>query len=402
MVDVKTIIDRTIVDVLLDMPYYGHVLCQLTKIYTDAVGTIGVGKKRDGLLLNLYISPKYMEGVFQRAPSAMAAYAHLKEVMKHECLHLIFNHIFLDLPDKMREKVACELSVNSYIDRKNLIGQCIFPEDYKLPPKLGVMDYYKRLPQTKTYIVFIGGGKKKGQDGDGEGAQSLDSHEGWKECDVEDALLKDVLRKAKEACDALDSWGNMPSELREAIGAATGFEEQKVDWQTVLRDFLASASETNLDYTNRRPSRRYGTRPGTRKEEVLSLAIGIDTSGSISDEALRMFFDELYWIHRRGAKITVFECDCEIGREYDFGDLDLSGITGGGGTDLEPVVREATERGYDALIYFTDGYAPKIETDYNIPTILVLPEDSVQRRKDLPLDADFVFHVRETGEVDVM
>ena len=31
MAVVKTIIDRVIVDVLLDMPYYGHVLCQLTK-----------------------------------------------------------------------------------------------------------------------------------------------------------------------------------------------------------------------------------------------------------------------------------------------------------------------------------------------------------------------------------
>ena len=355
--------------------------------------------------MNLYVSPKYVESVFKRANSALAAFAHLKEVMKHECLHLIFGHIFLSLPDKAREKLACELSVNSYIDRKNLIDQGLFPEDFKMPPKLGVMEYYNRLPETKVTSYALGGKGKKGEQGE-DGVPSLDSHEGWKDCDADDVqlqtLVKDVLRKAKDACDSLDSWGNMPSELRAAIGEATGFEEQKVDWQTVLRDFLASAAETSLDYTNRRPSRRYGTRPGTKKEEVLSLAIGIDTSGSISDEALRMFFDELYWIHRRGAKITVFECDCEIGREYDFGDLDLSGITGGGGTDLEPVVREASDRGYDALIYFTDGYAPEIEADYNIPTILVLPEDSVHRREDLPLDADFVFHVRKTGEVEVM
>ena len=215
-------------------------------------------------------------------------------------------------------------------------------------------------------------------------------------------MVKDILRKAKDTCNTLDSWGNMPSELREMIDQATAVQEQKVDWQTILRSFLSSSAETALDYTNRRPSRRYGTRPGTRKEEELRVAIGIDTSGSIDGYSLAMFFSELYWIHRQGAQITVFECDCQIGREYDFRDLDLSSITGGGGTDLEPVFREASDRGFDALIYFTDGYAPKIQENYNIPTILVLPEDSVHRREDLPVESDFVFHVRKTGEVDVV
>ena len=155
MSDVPTITNRVIIDVLRDMPYYGHVLCQLTKIYSDSIGTLGVGRKRDGMLLNLYVSPTYVQSVFKKAPSTVAAYSHLAEVMKHECLHVIFGHLFLNLPDKHRQEIACELSVNSYIDRNRLVDKGVFPQDYKLPEKLGVMEYYNRLPPTQKITLML-------------------------------------------------------------------------------------------------------------------------------------------------------------------------------------------------------------------------------------------------------
>ncbi|MBO4631032.1 MAG: hypothetical protein J5858_03830 [Lentisphaeria bacterium] len=44
-------------------------------------------------------------------------------------------------------------------------------------------------------------------------------------------------------------------------------------------------------------------------------------------------------------------------------------VKGRGGTDLEPVFKEASERHFDALIYFTDAFAPKVKENYSIPVL---------------------------------
>ena len=65
--------------------------------------------------------------------------------------------------------------------------------------------------------------------------------------------------------------------------------------------------------------------------------------------------------------------------------------------------KAASQRRFDALVYFTDGYAPEIATDYHIPTILVVKNNTLHRRSGgfvYPF-ADFVFLLRDGGEVEV-
>jgi predicted metal-dependent peptidase len=138
--------------------------------------------------------------------------------------------------------------------------------------------------------------------------------------------------------------------------------------------FVATCAESSLDYTVKRVSRRYGTRPGTRKEDVLNLAVAVDTSGSISDDQLRLFFNEIRWVWKNGVSITVFEADTKVQAKYKFKGKFNGKVHGRGGTDLEPALKE-TEGRYDALIYFTDFYAPMIGRRYNIPTLWVLTTD---------------------------
>jgi predicted metal-dependent peptidase len=135
--------------------------------------------------------------------------------------------------------------------------------------------------------------------------------------------------------------------------------------------FVASATESNLDYTMKRISKRFGTRPGTRKEDVLNIAVAVDTSGSVCDEQLTKFFNEINWIWRNGAVITMYEADADIGRSYPYRGKFNGQVTGRGGTDLNPVLREV-EGKYDALIYFTDFEAPPLERQFRIPTLWVI------------------------------
>ena len=207
-----------------------------------------------------------------------------------------------------------------------------------------------------------------------EEVQILDNHSPWEEVandPVAQAMVKDIICKANEACrKAGNKWGNIPGDLKEKILLCEEIREPIIPWEVVLKDFLASASETVLDYTMRRPSKRYGTRPGTRKEDILSIAIGIDTSGSIDHEMLSLFFNELEWINKSGNKITVFEWDTRIQREYDFRDFDNE-IQGGGGTDPTEFLETVSERNFDCAIVFTDLYFSKITEDYRLPVLWV-------------------------------
>jgi predicted metal-dependent peptidase len=182
-------------------------------------------------------------------------------------------------------------------------------------------------------------------------------------------FAKDIVRKSKDLCNR--SYGDIPGNVIEQIDEMLKLKVPIVPWQRVLRMFVASATESNLDYTMKRISKRFGTRPGTRKEDVLNIAVAVDTSGSVSDEQLLKFFNEINWIWRNGAVVTMYEADADIGCSYPYKGKFNGKITGRGGTDLNPVLREV-EGKYDALIYFTDFEAPPIERKFNIPTLWVL------------------------------
>ena len=420
--DVEHAVNSAIIQILRDNMFYGHIVCQLPKVYTTSVETFAVGKCNGSYLISLFINPDYVESKYKRYGSKKA-FDHICQVIHHEILHIIFKHLWLTKPNKLKLDIACECSVNSYIDKNKILDKCVFPKDFGLKDKLGVEEYYNKLsiPESKSIRIVVGGDDNDMSDnhsgndetitGDDSKGKSItiyveDSHDRWEEIKddkISQILIRDIVEKAKHVAEKSNQWGNVPHEIREAVDNMLTIQEEKISWETVLKEFIASASETVLDYTNKRCSKRFGTRPGTKKDDRLSLAIGIDTSGSISMKNLKMFFSELYWISRQNVSITIFECDCKIGREYPFEDWDESKpITGGGGTDLEPVIKEACERDFDALIYFTDAYAPKVKDDYNIPTLLVVTDYGISIKKEnMPCKCSIVFHINENGDVAV-
>jgi predicted metal-dependent peptidase len=124
----------------------------------------------------------------------------------------------------------------------------------------------------------------------------------------------------------------------------------------------------------KRISKRFNTRPGIRKEDVLNLAVAVDTSGSISDHQLCIFFNEIRWVFENGAMITVYEADHDIQAVYSFTGKFTGKVHGRGGTSFEPVLK-AVDRQFDALIYFTDGFAGNVGFDVRIPILWVVNSD---------------------------
>ena len=381
------------INLLRIYPFYGHILSMMSKVETNGVNavvpTFGVGKRKDEITLKLWYNADYMTECIEEYGHEKA-YVHFFEVMKHEVLHVIFGHLSLDLPDKQRAAIAVDLAVNSYLNPNNFVkgkdGEdlCMLPKNFKLPEKQSAIWYYQQLLQNKQYQQMQQEMKDQQSNIDKVIQEIMEGHENWKEVvsdPVQQEIIKDLIKKAKEHCQQ-NGWGKTPGELISQLDCLLEKKKPLVPWGRVLKLFVASNSESDIDYTMRKRSKRFGIRPGLKKTEKLNLAVGIDTSGSISDEQLCLFMNELKWIEKEGSYIHVFECDTHITRDYPFKNFDGK-VEGRGGTDLEPVLERVSKEKFDALIFFTDFYTGKIEKDYRIPTLWVLSENHMNK-EDFP------------------
>ncbi len=169
------------------------------------------------------------------------------------------------------------------------------------------------------------------------------------------------------------SKGSIPAGLDRMIQS---FINPETPWSVLLRDFVSRTAKN--DYTWTRPNTRYSRLkfilPSLISDELPKIVIGIDTSGSISQELLDLFAAEVSSIFNDyDATIEVIYCDYVIhGIEtYTKSDLPLKlSPKGGGGTSFRPVF-DYIENSGDipaCLIYFTDlcGSFPEKEPDYPV------------------------------------
>lgn len=156
------------------------------------------------------------------------------------------------------------------------------------------------------------------------------------------------------------TWGNLPAPLKNLIEAALEKRTPQVDWRRAVKIFANSSTRTRIRGTNRKQSRRYGTFPGIKIQRMSCLAIGVDTSGSVSDDALSTFFSEIHSIWKHGAEVHVIECDAAVQRVYQYRGEFPKAVSGRGGTVFDPVfdhLRHNRLKTWDGCIYLTDGYA---------------------------------------------
>jgi predicted metal-dependent peptidase len=371
-------VSKAIVDLIRNKIFYAQVIQQLAKVYCDdnsQFKTMAVGKRKGDSVIKLYMSKSWIKWLWDQSEKEEEAQNLLIGTIEHEVLHLIMNHLNQTFADKQRGGIAVDLAVNSYLTSQALFKEDITPERYGFESKKSAMWYYVALKDNKKYQDECKNGSWGWKGFESILGGRISSHVFWEEAAKDPMLseiIKDILNKAKKICNG--NYGNISADIIEQIDLATGRKKAILPWKKIFRNFCASAMESTLDYTMKRESKRFGTRPGTKKEDVLNLAVAVDTSGSVSSEMLKVFLNEINWIYKNGAVVTMYEADSAICKIYKFNGKFTGQIHGRGGTDLEPVLKDC-ERKYDALIYFTDFCAPVIETRYNIPILWVLTED---------------------------
>lgn len=135
-----------------------------------------------------------------------------------------------------------------------------------------------------------------------------------------------------------------------------------IDWKTLLRQYMTSricGIKRDKNRMNRKQPNRYELR-GKKRDSEVDVVVAVDVSGSVGEEALNKFFNEIFAIvNGRVTEITVLNFTSKIDKEYKAKskkDIDLN-ITCGG-TAFSPVFEYMRKRNRkeSILILCTDGY----------------------------------------------
>ena len=371
-------------NLMIKEPFYGLFSMTLNKVWDDRVMTAGVSK--NGIGFQLTISPKFWDTLDNDK---------MKGIIKHELLHIAFNHITMrdgKYPDHKLFNIAADMEINQYIEKDWLPKGCIDIKEYHkaglyLEEKAGTHYYYKMLQKDENNNGPGSGITEELKEnmcgkGSGEGMQG-DNHTTWEEFNNLSEAEKKMIQKQAEyqiqqTASTVKSRGNIPGELQELIHRLLNPEPPKFDWRGYLRRFAGGGTKIYTKKLKRKLNKRYEENPGLKIKPKRHVLVGIDTSGSVSSEELVEFFGEIEHINKTGTDITVIQCDTEIVDISPYKKGVEHKIHGRGGTSFTPVVDYFNKdiRKYSCLIYLTDGEAPNPTTPPRGRTLWVMSSKS--------------------------
>lgn len=185
-----------------------------------------------------------------------------------------------------------------------------------------------------------------------------------------------------QAANAAKAQGKLPGSIQRFVDELVN---TKVDWRERLRRFVTERAKD--EYTWTRPNRRYLAAglylPGLYSENMGTVAVVTDDSGSIGNDVLQAFASEIAGIRDsvRPRKTIVISCDAKVNHvdELEPDDEFKLKCHGGGGTDFRPPFKWLSRRGIQpaALIYLTDMYGSFPDQDPGYPVLWVAISDIV-------------------------
>ena len=169
--------------------------------------------------------------------------------------------------------------------------------------------------------------------------------------------------------------GKVPGRVEDTVRSA---HASTLDWRTLLRRYMTDAA--SRDYSWSAPNRRFIDGglylPSIRSDGIESIAIIIDTSGSLPPQTLADFWAELREIvdEIRPGRVIVLQVDAALqdAAEYEPDDLpDEIVLKGRGGTDFRPGFEWLDDQGIQpgVCLYFTDmecSSYPQTEPDFGV------------------------------------
>ena len=370
--DVGRRVTRARAQLILKQPFWGNLAMHLhvrqireSDIPNLAVPCLTMGT--DGKTL-IYHAP-YVESLDDEA---------LKTTVAHEVGHCILGH-----PWRRQHRevdlwnIAADMAINQILKESGFT----FKNEKLFPPQLLEHASTERLyawlqEQTEAYKNEC----KNQHRGGHEGWGTKHTHDAVKMAAELHAMWKANVAAAAQALK--QSRGTLPAGLERLVGQLM---EPRVDWRTILAQFMVSVAYDDYTYQRVRKAYIVGARAAYQPRlhsERIRLAVGVDTSGSISQEMLTNFASEVHAIlyGNNGASMIIYACDADVNATYEIGPEDPipDNFPGGGGTDFRPVfdkVEEEWDEPPDALVYFTDSYGAFPDKAPEYPVLWIVDAD---------------------------
>lgn len=333
-------VTRSIIQLFKEEPFYAELVMQMDRFITTSLTTAGVCIKNK---VQLHINPKFFASLTENERVA---------VLKHECQHILLDHIprMKDMAPEVYAKkqdgidslingqkhkllnVAADCAINPGI--ANMMDWGCFPKTFGLEDGKQVEWYVEKLKNNEQLKSLT----------------EYDGHDLWSESEGDKEEIREKLKAAVNK--AAKRAGSLSSDLELLIDR---LNYKPRDWKADLKRFAARSMEVKLSSSRKKRNRRYGVMyPGAVKEELLHIGVAIDTSGSVSDEALCQFMAEIGNLAKY-ATVTVVEADAEVKNAYTFDPKKTYKVAGRGGTAYQPAFDYFTkETEVDGVIYFGD------------------------------------------------
>ena len=272
-----------------------------------------------------------------------------------EMIRILLKHPYERQPDGCRpeEQIA---GSDMVIAPSYKIADLIQPAMYNLPDGQNYEWYVKQLIQQRPE-------EKEDKNADGEGTALKNDIPNNKDNGYTGLWEEDPMQMCEinEIILSSTNWGSVPGQMVEVIYQST---RGRVKYESILREFYASALSDNRRLTRSRPSRRFGfEQMGSFYKYMPKLIVALDCSGSVSSENLGIYLHILSQFFKYGIQgIDVITFDTIVNKEVTklkkTKDKQIA-IKGRGGTDFQPVVDYFCKHiDYDGMMIVTDGYAP--------------------------------------------
>lgn len=339
-VQVESSLIKARADLLMNAPFFGALALRMKFIQVDDPNVCSTAAT-DGR--NFFFHPPFIASLSKEK---------LKGLVAHEVMHCVFQHMTRRNGRDMSDwNIACDIAINEHL------LSCGF----HLPDE-GIFDTEKKYVNWAAETIYADIHKQK----EGEKPTQcpwgmvLDSA-GTANGGTDTALETEWEIATRTAASIAKGAGKLPGTF---AGLLEDFFEPIVDWRSLLWPFVTNL--TDSDYTWSRPNRAYISEdiylPSIKSESLGALCFVIDTSGSMSDAAVKQCWSEIIAVavNEKPSRLIVMQVDTKVqsAEEIDLDDpSDISvEVKGRGGTSFAPAFEYISENYTDieAIIYLTD------------------------------------------------
>ena len=324
-----------------DSVFYSSLCFSLKHVFDDSIPTAATNG------LSVKYNPDFFMSLSEEARVSL---------LLHETLHCAYMHMSRakDMGLNPRKaNIAADFVINLQLHNR---GYHI-PENWLLDhayTDMSMEQVYKILPEGEEILLSMAdflepgeGTEKETKDGNVLSTQDIEQY-------IQDALIRASVQSKMQN----EKPGSIPFDIQIYLDKLLN---PKLPWNTILRKYMNEVAKK--DFTWQRPNRRFFPNhylPSLHSQSSLTVAVAIDTSGSVSDEDFTQFISDVRGIidSVEPLHIDLIQFDTEIksvDRITTKTDLAKIKFSGRGGTRIEPVMEWAITHKPKLLLVFSDG-----------------------------------------------